>query len=222
MNVQIAQPETPVHLFLDLSNITCGARDAAAREGDDSFRVRLHAQNLYRLMAAGRPVASATLVANAGVPEAVLARWRPLFTIVTAESGRDSGLDEAADEKLQNRLFLLLLRPEPPAIIVVATGDGAGWRRGIGFVPTLTAARRRGFGVEVLAFRNQLNPRLRALGNRAGVVVDLDRYYGRITFLEGLRGAQSVFLHHRATTTARPWRSGELDDLDEHGAGDAA
>lgn len=220
MITQSITPEPPVHLFLDFSNITFGARTAAVRSGDEASRVRLHTENLYRLMAAGRPVASATMVANSGVPEAVLAHWRRFFTIVTAESGRDSGLDQAADEMLQNRIFLQLLRPEPPAIIVVATGDGAGWQRGIGFVPTLIVARRRGFGIEILTFRDQSNPRLLALGNRMGVVVLLDPYYGRITFLQGLRGALPVLLHHRPTAAPRPWEPGELSEQPE--TGDAA
>lgn len=214
--------EPRVHLFLDLSNITCGARSAASQAGDDAGQVRLHAQNLHRLMAAGRPVASATLIANAGIPETVLAHWRQLFTVVKVESGRESGLDQAADEVLQNRMFLLLLRPEPPSVIVVATGDGAGWRRRIGFVPTLIAARRRGFGVEVLTFRQQTNPRLRALAERMGVVVWLDSYYGRITFLEGLRGALPVFLHRRPTTEPRAWDPAELADLEMPETGGAA
>ncbi len=222
MNPQNVSPEPPVHLFLDFSNVTCGARANAAREGDDAGRARLHAENLFRLMAAARPVASATLVANAGVPEAVLAHWRRRFTIVTAESGTVSGLDQAADEKLQNRIFLSLDRPEPPAIIVVATGDGAGWRREIGFVPTLIAARRHGFGVEVLSYMDQINPRLRALGDRMGVVVWLDEYYGRITFLEGLRGALPLLLHHRRTAAPRPWQPDELSDLDQPDMGEAA
>jgi hypothetical protein len=222
MNDLAATPEPPVHLYLDFSNVTCGARDVGARRGDEANRVRLHARNLYRLMAAGRPVASATLVANAGVSPAVLAHWRALFTVVTTESGAGSGLDQAADEILQNRLMLQLFRPDPIGVIVVGTGDGAGWRRDIGFEPTLVAARRFGYGVEVLAFQNQIHPRLRALASRAGAFIDLDRYYGRITFLEGLRTALPVFLHHRPTASSRPWQAGELDDLDGGDARDAA
>lgn len=222
MDTSTLSTERPVHLFLDFANLACGARTAAARAGDDAWRVRLHARSLHRLMAAGRPVASATLVVNAGVPDAVLAHWAHMFTIVKVESGRDSGLDQAADEILQNRIFLTLLRPEPPAVLVVATGDGAGWRRDIGFVPTLIAARRRGFGVEVLAWRDQLHPRLRELGQRAGVVVALDPYYGRITFLEGLRGSLPVLLHHRPTADPRPWRTDELADLGVPREDDAA
>lgn len=183
----------------------------------------MSARNLYRLMADGRAVASAILVANAGVSEAVLAHWRPFFTVLKAESGTASGLDQAADEMLQNRLLLMLLRPGPAAVVVVATGDGAGgsWNRGIGFVPTLIAARRRGFGVEVLAFPTQIHPRLRALGERAGAFVDLDRCYEQITFLEGLRGALPVLLTRRPATVPRPWQPGELDGLeapDQHTA----
>jgi hypothetical protein len=222
MDTQIATPERPVHLFLDFSNITCGARAAAVRAGDDPSRVRLHAESLFRLMAAGRPVASATLVANAGVGEAVLAHYRPDFEVITVESGRDTGRDQAADEILQNRQFLAISRPEPPGVIVVATGDGAGWHRGVGFVPTLTVARRHGYGVEVLSFSDQLHPRLRAFAECTGVVIDLDRYYGQITFLEGLRSPLPLLLHHRPTAEPHPWRPGELNRLVTAWSGDAA
>jgi hypothetical protein len=208
MQTQNDSPDSPVHLFVDLANVVGGARCAAELIGEDPRAVRVDASALFRLMAAGRPVASAILVVNSGVPESVLGHWRPLFQVLKVESGVDSGLDQAADEILQNRMFLAFMQPGPVGTIVVATGDGAGWRRGIGFIPTLTAARRVGFGVEVLSFRDNLNPQLRAIAEDEGVLVELDPYYDGLTFIEGFRWRREMRLHHRPTSAPDPLEAG--------------
>ena len=197
--------EPPVHLFVDLSNVFLGARETAAAFHEYGAALRLSAEHLHRVMAAGRPVASATLVANALVPEAALRRFRPWFRIIRAETGRQTGTEQAADQLLQNAIFLELLQPVEPGVIVLATGDGAGWRDGRGFIPTLIAARRLGFGVEVVAFAASLNPALRDLAESVGMLVELDDYYYAVTFLEGLRWPEFILLRHRATAQPRPW-----------------
>ena len=198
--------EPVVHLFVDLSNVYLGAQASAVDFEEYGPAVRLSAENLHRVMAAGRPVASATLVANALVPEAALRHFRPWFRIVRAETGRQTGTEVAADQILQNALLLELVRPQEPGVIVLATGDGAGWRDGRGFVPTLLAARRRGFGVEVASFAASLNGTLRDLAEAIGTLVELDDYYFAVTFLEGLRWPQPILLRHRATVSPGPWR----------------
>ena len=197
-----------VHLYVDLANIWSGARDVAERIGESTGSVRLYAENLRSVMAAGREVATTTLVANVGVPEAVRRHFERCFRVSTVEFGASSGGEQAADEVLQNRLLLNLLIWEP-GVVVVATGDGAGWARGIGFAPTLIGARRCGFGIEVLAFRVNLNPKLRFLAENSGVLVELDAHYRSITFLEGLRSPEGVNLRHRPTAEAHPWTTEE-------------
>jgi NYN domain len=198
--------EPPVHLFVDLSNIFLGARQMATTLHEYPPALRLSAEHLHRVMAAGRPVASATLVANAMVPEAALRHFRPWFRVLRAETGRQTGTEQSADQLLQNAIFLELLQPSEPGIVVLATGDGAGWRDGRGFIPTLIAARRRGFAVEVVSFAASLNPALRDLADATGMLVELDDYYFAVTFLEGLRWPQPILLRHRATAHPSPWR----------------
>ncbi len=127
--------EPVVHLFVDLSNVYLGAQASAVDFEEYGPAVRLSAENLHRVMAAGRPVASATLVANALVPEAALRHFRPWFRIVRAETGRQTGTEVAADQILQNALLLELVRPQEPGVIVLATGDGAGVARRPGVRP---------------------------------------------------------------------------------------
>jgi hypothetical protein len=199
-----------VRLFVDYSNIWFGARGAAELRGEPIDGVRLCAERLYGLMAAGRRVASATLVVNSAVPESVCRHLRrSRFDLVVVENGASSGTEQGADEKLQNDLLLGLFAWRP-GVVVLATGDGAGWRRGVGFIPTILAARRCGFGVEVLAFRSTLNTTLRAVAETVGTVIELDDRYREITFLEGwLRALEPVDLGQRPTTTPHPWTFGE-------------
>jgi hypothetical protein len=196
-----------VHLFVDLANLWCGARDAAARHREPKHLLRLSAEGLFRTMAVGRTVASATLVANDAVPDEALSHFRRYFRVERVENGRWSGAEQAADETLQNRLLLMALRPATVGTMVVATGDGAGWRVGLGFCPALVVVRRRGLGIEVLAFESSLNSSLRRLAEATGVVVDLERQYHSITFLEA--GRPVGMPQPRATSAAHAWSEGE-------------
>ena len=202
-----SQANPGVHLFVDFSNLWYGARDEAVRRREPRHLLRISAEGLFRVMAAGRPVASATLVANAAVPDGALDHFSRYFRVDKVEVGRWSGTEQAADETLMNRLLLMALRPATVGTIVLATGDGAGWRAGLGFCPALVVARRRGLGIEVLAFESSLNSSLRRLAEATGVVVDLERHYQSITFLEA--GRTVGMPQPRATSAAHAWSAGE-------------
>ena len=147
-----ATTEEVVHLFVDFSNLWYGLKSEASRRGDPEWAVRFHAANLRHVLAAGRPVGTAVLVANSAVPEAVLDHYRGYFDIELVETGRKTGREQAGDEMLQNALYRVVLSDPRRATIVVATGDGAGWQSGRGFVVAIEGARRLGFGVEVASF----------------------------------------------------------------------
>ena len=193
------------HLFVDFSNLWYGVRSEATRRGDPDWAVRLHSDNLRRVLAAGRTVGEAVLVANKAVPEAVLRHFRPAFRVEVVETGSISGTEQGADELLQNAIYRTILGPARPGVIVVATGDGARWQEGRGFCAALEGARRQGLGIEVAAFAASLNRHLRALANETCALVALDRYYESIAFLEGLRSVRSLSLTHRATATPARW-----------------
>jgi hypothetical protein len=188
-----------VHLFVDLSNLWYALRAEAARRGDPDWAVRLHSANLRRVLAAGRPVGEAVLVANSAVPRSVLAHLRPHFALELVEAGRESGREQAGDELLQNALYRTILGDSRPGTVVIATGDGAGWRTGRGFCPAAEAAHRLGFGVEIASLSVVLNGHLGELARKLGVLVELDRFYDSIAFLEGLRPARTPSLAHRPT-----------------------
>ena len=192
-------------LFVDFSNLWYAVRAEATRRGDAESAIRIHAGHLQRMMAAGRPIADSVLVANSEVPEAVLTHFRPFFRVVLVEAGRVTGTEQAGDEMLQNAMYSRILSIPAPGTVVLASGDGAGWREGRGFCATLLGARRLGFGVEVLAFQASLNRTLRTLGDVVGATIYLDSYYRSITFLEGLRAAQPPSLIRRPSAGPRPW-----------------
>ena len=205
---QMSQQHPPVeeiaYLFVDFSNLWYSIRAEAARRGDPDRAVRAHAANLRRVLAAGREVGDAVIVANRSVPESVLNNFRPGFRVELVEPGSITGTEQGADESLQNAIYRTILRAPTAGVIVVATGDGAGWHEGRGFCEALAAAHRQGFGVEVVSFERSLNRWLRGLANAVGVVVLLDRFYDSITFLEGLRPARSPSLTHRPTSVPEP------------------
>ncbi|HEY3545593.1 MAG TPA: hypothetical protein VGK17_05835 [Propionicimonas sp.] len=204
-----------VHVYVDLSNLIAGARATACELGEDPRDVRIEASHLRTLLAACRPVLSATVLANTGVPEPVVNHFRRWFPNVhRADIGRTSGREEGGDEKLQLDLAYRVLSPGPAGTVVLATGDGAGFGRGRGFIPSLVIARRAGHGIEVASFPQALNPRLRSVAVKSGVLVDLDRHYRSITFLaRGQRFAEPVRLTHRPTADPSPLEPGELDWL---------
>jgi len=178
-------------------------------EKKSEWAVRAHAGNLRRILAAGRTVGDSVLVANREIPTTVLDHFRANFQVELVEAGRVTGAEQGGDELLQNAIFRRILREAQPGTIVLVTGDGAGWSEGKGFCETLQAARQRGFGVEVVAFADGLNQRLRTLAEKVGTVVLLDPFYESIAFLEGLRPARSPSLVHRRTTAPRAWSQEE-------------
>ena len=222
-SIQRARPRDEVaYLFVDFSNIWHGIRAEAYRRGDPDLAVRIHAGNLRRVLTAGRDVRGAVLVANRMVPESVLRHFRSDFQVELVECGNVTGTEQGADELLQNAIYRTILRREGAGVIVVATGDGAGWQHGRGFCAALAGARRQGFGVEVVSFEASLNGRLRHLAQAVGALVLLDRFYELIAFLEGLRPARSPSLIHRPTATPRPWSPNDAAAMTLYGEVTAA
>lgn len=193
----------PVHLFVDHSNMWFSAREEAGRRGEPTLALRLHAERLWTLLAAGRRVETAVMVASCLVPEAALAYYRHHFEVILVEPGRQTGTEQAGDEMLQNAIWRTVARPDGSGTVVLLTGDGAGWMDRRGFCPALAVARHRGLGVEVLAFERSTNGQLRSLAEAIGVFVPLEDFYTSITFIEDLRWATPVDLRRRATAPPR-------------------
>jgi hypothetical protein len=91
-----------------------------------------------------------------------------------------------------------------PGIAVMLTGDGAGFLDGVGFHADLERMRKKGWGVEVLAWERTCNPRLKEWADKIGVFVSLENFYDAITFTEddsgALRRAKPLDLSKRKMT----------------------
>lgn len=189
-----------VHAFVDLSNIWYGLLRAALSHDEQGLPVRLSAENLAHLLRAGRSQYHQLVVANADVPSAVIHHFAKLGKVITRESGRRTGTEQANDDTLEARMYETI-HNRPRGVLVLATGDGAGSREGRGFIPALDVARRRKWGIEIVAWGASANRALRDWALRVGAAfVDLDDYYFSISFVEGGRRVQSVYLRHRPTS----------------------
>ncbi|MFN8619567.1 MAG: NYN domain-containing protein [Chloroflexota bacterium] len=202
--------EASAHVFVDLSNLWYGARAAAERIKEPVYAVRLMAEPLARVLAGGRPVGSAVIVANDDVPAVVTDHFARIGTVIRRESGKNTGGEQANDETLQVRMYEALFAHKP-AVMVLATGDANGWRQRTGFLPALDAARRLGWAVEAVAWGETANGELRSWVTRVGgAFVDLDPFYYSVTFLEDERRVQPVLLRARPFARVEPHEAVDL------------
>ena len=74
-----------------------------------------------------------------------------------------------------------------PGIVVLLTGDGAGYLEGSGFHSTLERMHGRGWRVEILSWAHSTNQRMRAWAEANGRFIPLDDFYDAITFMEPSR-----------------------------------
>jgi hypothetical protein len=196
--------EPPAHVFVDLSNLRYGARQAAEQHDEPVLAIRLMAESLIRILSGGRTVRSAWIVANDDVPDAVTDHFERFGNVIRRESGKNTGNEQANDETLEVRIYETLFS-FPPAVLVVGTGDGAGWRQRRGFVPALDAAARLGWAVEGVAWSETANKKLVTWVTAVkGAFVNLDAFYYSLTFVEGGRTVQPVLLRHRPTARWEP------------------
>lgn len=198
------------HIFVDLSNLWYGARAEGDRRDEDQYRVRLMAARLIQVLAGGRQVQSAWIVANDDVPETVTTHFDQVGAVIRRESGKNSGQEQANDETLQVRMYETMFG-NAPAVMVLGTGDGAGWRQRRGFLPAIDSAKRLGWAVEGVAWSATANQAMvRWFEQVGGAFVDLDDYYYSISFIERGRMVQPLSLTHRPFAKVDPQMVVEL------------
>ena len=133
-----------VFVYWDNSNIYHEAeRIAEERDGTPGARylVRIHFDNMLRLAQADRPLTKA--LAAGSIPPPMQQLWNRLensgIEIHLYDRGeRDRGEQETPDQWLQLRMLEDALDYNgDPGIVVLLTGDGAGYEEGRGFHSTL-------------------------------------------------------------------------------------
>ena len=177
-----------VLIYWDNSNLFIGARALAGERerADARYRIRLHFPNLVRLAHADRPVEKARAVGS--VPPELRAVWNKLegldVEVELFERGVSSGQEQGVDQALQTSMLRDLVDYNGnPGIVVLLTGDGAGFYDGVGFHADIERMHKRGWKIEVLAWQDSCNRRMRNWVEQNGHFICLDDYYESITFL---------------------------------------
>ena len=127
-----------VFIYWDNSNIFISAQQTAVeREGEAArYRTRVHFRNLLELAHAGRPIER--VVAGGAVPPELRHVWNRLenegVTVRLPERGALDGREQGVDQTLQTEMLRDGFDHNgAPGVLVMLTGDGAGFADGVGF-----------------------------------------------------------------------------------------
>lgn len=183
-----------VFIYWDNSNIFHEAQRVAEERGEGPgarHRVRIHFVNLLHLAHAGRPIERA--LAAGSVPPEMRQLWNLLDSQGIDTYVFDRGAPERGEQEVRDRVLQLRMLEDAldyngdPGIVVLLTGDGAGYVEGAGFHSALERMHNRGWRVEILSWAQATNQRMRRWAESNGIFVSLDDHYEAITFLEPSR-----------------------------------
>lgn len=183
-----------VFLYWDNSNIFHEAQRLAEErnEGPDArYRVRIDFNNILRLAHVDRPLEKALAVGS--IPPEMRQLWNRMESYGVEVSLFDCGSPQQREQEMPDRILQLRMLEDAldyngePGIVVLLTGDGAGYLEGAGFHRTLERMHKRGWRVEILSWRHACNQRMRRWAEANGVFVALDDFYEATTFLEPSR-----------------------------------
>lgn len=181
-------------IYWDNSNIFHEAqRIAEERDAsvDARYRVRIHFENLMRLAHADRPVEKALAVGS--VPPEMRQLWNRMESNGVQVVLFDRGAATGAEQEVPDRLLQLRMLEDAldyngnPGIVVLLTGDGAGYAEGTGFHSTLERMHKRGWRIEILSWAHACNQHMRRWAEAEALFVSLDDFYDSITFLQPSR-----------------------------------
>ncbi len=186
-----------VFIYWDNSNIFIGAQQVAIdREGEAvRYRVRIHFRNMLILACAGREIRHA--VAAGSIPPELRHVWNSLenegVTVKLLERGALHGREQGVDQILQTEMLRDGFDNNgDPGVVVMLTGDGAGFDDGVGFHADLVRMQERGWRIEVVSWRHSCNYRMRKWAEESGAFIALDDFYESITFLEQANPGEPV------------------------------
>ena len=198
-----------VFIYWDNSNIFHEAQRLAEEreEGEGArYRVRVNFDNLLRLAHADRPLQKA--LAAGSVPPEMRQLWNRMENMGVEVRLFDRGIPGRGEQEIPDRLLQLRMLEDAldyngtPGIVVLLTGDGAGYYEGAGFHSTLERMHKRGWQVEILSWAHSCHQGMRKWAEENGVFIALDDFYEAITFMEPSRPGFEV---------ARSRKSAELD-----------
>ncbi len=179
-----------VFIYWDNSNIFHEAQRLAEERGEGAgarWRVRINFDNLLRLAQADRPIARA--LAAGSVPPEMKQLWNRLESTGVEVKLFDRGEFWRGEQEMPDQVLQLQMMRDGwdnngnPGVVVLLTGDGAGYDQGGGFHYTLEQMHNRGWRVEILSWAHACNQRMRQWAEANGVFISLDDFYESITFM---------------------------------------
>ena len=183
-----------VFIYWDTSNIFHEAQRLAEEKSEGPgarYRVRLDFENTLRLAHADRPVEKA--IAAGSVPPEMRQLWNRMESEGMRVHLFDRGAPDRGEQEMPDRMLQLEMLQDAldyngdVGIVVLLTGDGAGYIEGAGFHGTLERMHKRGWSVEILSWAHSTNQRMRRWAVANGIFVALDDFYDAITFMEPSR-----------------------------------
>ena len=179
-----------VFVYWDNSNIFHEAQRLAEEQAEGSgarYRVRIHFENMLRLAHADRPLEKAVAVGS--VPPEMRQLWNRMEAGGMSVYLFDRGSPDRSEQEMPDRVLQLRMLEDAldyngdPGIVVLLTGDGAGYLEGAGFHSTLERMHKRGWRVEILSWAHSTNQRMRRWAEANAIFVPLDDFYEAITFM---------------------------------------
>lgn len=183
-----------VFIYWDNSNIFHEAQRLAEERGEGPnarYRVRIHFDPMLSLAHADRPLKKA--LAAGSVPPEMRQLWNRMESKGVEVHLFDRGTPERGEQEMPDRVLQLRMLEDAldyngdPGIVVMLTGDGAGYLDGAGFHSTLERMHKRGWRVEILSWAHSCNQRMREWAEENGAFIALDDFYEAITFMEPSR-----------------------------------
>ena len=183
-----------VFIYWDNSNIFHEAQRLAEERGEGPnarYRVRIHFDHMLCLAHADRPLKKA--LAAGSVPPEMRQLWNRMESKGVEVQLFDRGTPERGEQEMPDRVLQLRMLEDAldyngdPGIVVMLTGDGAGYLEGAGFHSTLERMHKRGWHVEILSWAHSCNQRMREWAEENGAFIALDDFYEAITFMEPSR-----------------------------------
>lgn len=204
-----------VFIYWDNSNTFHEAQRLAEERNEGSnarSRVRINFENTLRLAHANRTVERA--VAAGSIPPEMRQMWNRMEAAGVEVQLFDRGSPGRGEQGMPDQMLQLRMLRDAlqyngdPGIVVLLTGDGAGYLEGAGFRVDLEQMHKRGWRIEILSWAHSCNQRMRRWAEENGVFVALDDFYEAITFMEPSRpgfelehgrGSASLDLSQRQT-----------------------